>query len=536
VGPPLAACRVAVQPLVLAVGADVGVDPGGSEGCVVFPNNTSTTDSAEYLLVPQASTTMPDYRTSFRLTGGVTIMAAPPVAALYQAAPLSPAQQFHNALRLMERDRSFPLPGGVAAQANLAAPLVAGAPPVVGDFRQFKVLSNLLNATQFQMVGARVKSVGQHVAIYVDTLAPPGGLTTPDYDKLRSDFDTLLYAIDTTAFGRESDIDANGIVVVLMSNVINKLVTAADCVSSGYVAGFFFGADLDPRSRTSWNNGEVFYSIVADPSGTVSCPHSVTQVNNVIPVTFIHEFQHMISYNQHVLLRSGFPEDLWLNEGMSHYAEERGGRAYLQAGDSATFCLYARGDLYNFGQYVMSPGTHALVDTSGIGQLPERGAAWAFVRFLVDQFAADTSLAAADAFTRQLDRTSLTGTNNAATVTGQTFATLARRWVLANWASDLSGFGTPATMRYKKWAFRTAYPTMYASCSAALPSTYPLSAPGLAGGSISVSGTMYAGSAGAYVRALQAPGAGGFALLLSDANGGQLQSTVAPRLNVLRIR
>src|SRR6185295_12325524 len=127
----------------------------------------------------------------------------------------------------------------------------------------------------------------------------------------------------------ESDIDGNGLVVVLMSNVINKLVSASECISSGYVAGFFFGADLDPRSRTSWNNGEVFYSMVADPGATLSCAHSVAQVNNVIPVTFIHEFQHMISFNQHVLIRSGFAEDLWLNEGMSHYAEERGGRAYL---------------------------------------------------------------------------------------------------------------------------------------------------------------------------------------------------------------
>jgi hypothetical protein len=177
-----------------------------------------------------------------------------------------------------------------------------------------------------------------------------------------------------------------------------------------------------------------------------------------------------------------------------------------------------------------------MVDTSGYGSLPNRGVAWAFVRFLVDQFGSDTTLVAADAFTRQMDRTSLTGTANVSQVTGQTFATLARRWTFANWVSDLPGFAAPANMRYKKWAFRAAYPALYASCSAALPSTYPLAAPGVAGGNINVSGTMYAGSAGAYVRALQGPGAGGFALLFSDANGGQILPTVAPRLNVLRIR
>ena len=34
----------------------------------------------------------------------------------------------------------------------------------------------------------------------------------------------------------------------------------------------------------------------------------------------------MISFNQHVLVRDGDAEDTWLNEGLSHYAEELGGR------------------------------------------------------------------------------------------------------------------------------------------------------------------------------------------------------------------
>src|SRR2546425_9583032 len=35
-----------------------------------------------------------------------------------------------------------------------------------------------------------------------------------------------------------------------------------------------------------------------------------------------HEFQHMISYNHHVLERRGDPEILWLNEALSHRSEE----------------------------------------------------------------------------------------------------------------------------------------------------------------------------------------------------------------------
>jgi len=41
-----------------------------------------------------------------------------------------------------------------------------------------------------------------------------------------------------------------------------------------------------------------------------------------VPVTFIHEFQHMISFNQHVLVGNSVNgEVLWLNEGFSHYAK-----------------------------------------------------------------------------------------------------------------------------------------------------------------------------------------------------------------------
>ena len=92
------------------------------------------------------------------------------------------------------------------------------------------------------------------------------------------------------------------------------------------VAGFFFAGDLDPTTASQFNHGEIFYSVVADPDSTLSCAHSAAQVNNLTPVSFVLEFQHMISFNQHVLLRGGTTEATWLNEGISHFAEEVAGR------------------------------------------------------------------------------------------------------------------------------------------------------------------------------------------------------------------
>ncbi len=185
----------------------------------------------------------------------------------------------------MEQSGVYPLPAGATAGAAPAGAAVQSAGPgdTVGNPRTFKVLANLTNPNMFTTVNATARSVGQHVIVYVDNAAPANGLTTADYDKLRSDFDTLLYAADTVAFGRESDIDGNGRVIVLMSNVVNRLVTASQCIRQRLRRGIFLRGRYRPGTRTQWNNGEVFYTVVADPSATLSCAHSVTQVNRVDP-------------------------------------------------------------------------------------------------------------------------------------------------------------------------------------------------------------------------------------------------------------
>src|SRR6266702_8426552 len=197
-----------------------------------------------------------------------------------------------------------------------------------------------------------------------------------------------------------------------MTNTVNKLVTAAQCNADGFVAGFFFGADLDPayQNDSRSNKGEVFYSIVADPAGTLSCPHPASDLQRFVPVTFIHEFQHMISFNQHVLVRGGTGEVLWLNEGFSHYAEELGGRSYAVTPDAqVTMCLtgsiecrFYAGDLLDAYDYLDSTSTHFLLPTAGIGTLAERGAAWLFVRYVVDKYSAVSTMASWDTLTRSL--------------------------------------------------------------------------------------------------------------------------------------
>src|SRR5437867_537843 len=174
------------------------------------------------------------------LTSGCTVF--PPSAS---PAELSPADQFHLFLRQAERSRAYTAPPRqprATIQASLQGPIP---PSDSGTNRTFKVCGNL-KCDSLPTVRATLMKLGQHIAIYVDSAAPQPGLSQIDLDTLRAVFDTRLYEIDTTAFGRESDIDANGVVIVLMTNKVNQLVTAADCTSKGFVAGYFFGADIDP--------------------------------------------------------------------------------------------------------------------------------------------------------------------------------------------------------------------------------------------------------------------------------------------------
>ena len=374
-----------------------------------------------------------------------------------------------------------------------------------------------------------MQSVGAHVAIYQDTLAPPGGLTVADFDTLKQVFDSRLYPIDTAAFGSVSDIDANSVVIVLMTGVVNSLVSASLCQSSGFPAGFFYPGDLDPTVSQQFNHGEIFYTIVADSSGTLSCPHSRTDVKQLAPTSFAHEFQHMINYVQHVLVRSGPAEEGWLDEGLSKYAEELAGRSYLTGAvpDQATFNRYTLNDLLDAYHYLAAPGNFVALfphDDAGSGN---NGACWLFTRYLADQFGAGITL--------KLAETASTGAANVAAQTGQSFATLVSRWALANWVSDLPGFTPAPELRYTSWSFRSTYQSLNSQYPASFPAPFPLVPTVSAATAVNVSGTLRSGT-GLYHRALQGPGGTAFSLLFSTDGSTPLPTAVVPRLTVIRIR
>jgi hypothetical protein len=530
-GPPLDCTQASLR--VLAVGEHVVIDPSQDGACVRLPAPSS--GGAEHLYVPLATAsneTNSGVSGPYLVTGGAPVLASARVAPILSPrlsafqSPLTP-EAFHAMLRARERALSQSPSAALFNQGRIST--AAAVPPVLNEVRNFQVCATSA-CTSFVQTSATALSIGQRVAIFVDDSAPSGGYTTSQLDNVRNLFDQFLYPIDTTAFGRESDIDGNGVVVVLLTQHVNAL--SPDCNSTGRVIlGYFFGADLLPRSASNpgSNEAEVFYGLVPDSSNT-QCDITQAFARSHLPATFIHEFQHMISYNQHVLIRGGSAEDTWLNEGLSHFAEELGGRLVPDVecpNSSSCFDEFIRGDLDNAFGYLASPEDFFLIEPgNSTGGLEERGANWLLVRWLADHFAADTILGTD--LTHRLDATAQTGGTNVEAQTGEDFSKLVGEWQLANYLDDLPGFAEPtARLRYRSWNFRQQ--------AAAQGLSYPLVPDSTSGVDYSHSGLLRAGS-GRHVRVVQPASAGSVDLTLTDPAGAALSTTLEPRIALVRVR
>ena len=513
----------ATGPVRLAVGDYAVIDPVAVAGCARFP--AAGLDSVTYLLAPQLVTGTADDSTTYRLLGD-SALAAPAVAPGIPAT-LPFGIRFHDYLRRLEAGYAgLPRPA-TAPGAPAEGPQVALSP---GGRRTFRVCNIVTcsKAEDFTQVTAILRYVGKHAAIYQDLVAPADGFTDQDFQTLGEVFDSDLYGLGTKAFGVESDVDANGIVFILFTPVVNRLTPKESC-SQSFVTGFFYAIDIDPafRKDSRSNQAEVFYAIVPDPQQAVTCRFSVNTVRRLVPVTFVHEFQHMISYYQHVMLRAGTSEALWLNEAMSHLAEELGGFHFLAQGDTSRFSEFVLGNLFNAYKYLKDPGAHFLFFKSGTGTLEERGAAWLLLRWVADQFGGDV--------TRRLSETGLTGAANIAAATGEPVATLLPQWLLANYVSDLPGFTAPGRLTYRTWSFRRTYADLNRQSPSNFDRPFPLEPPVVLGGTFDVSDVLRAGS-GEYFLAVQVAGQKGFGLQFTQGSGAPFPSSVPARLNVIRIR
>lgn len=492
--------------LQLSVAQTARVDCGNGGSTVTLAGN-----GASYLVVAEfAVDQVPDAFVPYRLVSGTALDAsasrsAPPSALSRLGAlstvftpsltsPLTPirpgATQRKFSAALRERARRMVSSGAWRVSARPRASSAAlrtadvAAVPAVGSLRPFSVLkSDAGNA--FTTVNARLAYAGSNVLVYIDTLAPANGFTPAQLQAFGALFDQTLYPIDTAAFGGASDVDQNGHVIMLMSPVVNALTPSVQCSTSGYVAGFFEEEDLggsanDPNS----NHGEIFYSIAPDPTGSVSCAHTASDVGFAVPSTFLHELQHLISFSQHVVVHGGLPEYGWLDEGLSIVAEELGS-VYYERKCPGTACRtdpsqifpdssqgFVSSFLYDSYQYALLPDTASVTLHSDADDgFSWRGGDWLLMRWLGDQMGSGIY--------RKLDESTLIGVPNIEASSGKAFPQLFADFGLSLVTDSLPGFArttAPAADRFVSRNVRQLWNRLYLTSGGAsdIPYSYPV--------------------------------------------------------------
>lgn len=497
---------------------------------------------ARYLLVPQYATQGSEPQQTAYVIGGGSLSAAASFASVREPLAVSLARaerevqgraQRHLDGWLRAQERALP-PPFERVSALRAAALSA----VVFDaVRSFKVLGDI-DGGSFVTVGARLQYTGANLVIYVDTLTP-APFTDSVLTSLGNLFDNTLYPIDTAAFGPPSDVDGNGKIIVLMTPRVNALVTASQCRASGFITGYFFGFDIGSTDTTRSNRGEIFYTLAPDPNATVSCAHRLDEVERLVPATFIHELQHMISFGQHFVLRGGQDEDVWLNEGLSLIAEELGSRYYedkypppsgrtnpsqLFPDSSQTFI--GSNLEYAYDYLAGSPDT-SITTFKDQGALSERGGAFLFLRWLGDQ--------KGQGIFKALVQTNKTGITNVAAAAGEPFATLFGDFGIAVYTDSLPGIpraSIPARYRFTSRNLRQLFARLQ-SIGAVGPNPFPIVLDTLPAG-VARQETMVQGTMDFYT-VLTSGGQSAASVRFTRPDGRALPAALVPQMGIFRL-
>ncbi|MEO7967000.1 MAG: hypothetical protein ABIT38_24135, partial [Gemmatimonadaceae bacterium] len=343
------------------------------------------------------------------------------------------------------------------------------ATPAVGDII-------LLNAnskdacTNSQKRPARVMAVSSHAIVVADTTNPAGGFTSADFASFAATFDQYIDPTDRQNFGEPTDIDTNGHVILFFTSAVNALTPAK---ANYFVGGFFFSRDLFPLTTSSTglqgcagsNTGELFYLLVPDPTGVVNGNKFTKAFVTSATIGIVaHEYQHLINASRRIYINSAATdfEETWLDEGLSHIAEELlfyartslGPRQDIDATflrSNATYVSVFNEDaIDNFGRvkdYMSAPSTSSPYADND--SLSTRGGAWSFLRYAADQSSATDQ----STIWRAIDNGPAIGLANLTAVFGSTLQQQFRNWGIALMTDNVSG--VDAKYQMLSWDYRS---------------------------------------------------------------------------------
>ena len=502
-------------------GSSLCVAGGASGGeFALVPFNSTLNGSAGTAFTIQATGTAAPVATSLTTTTGSFNLLAGTSLAPSTFSSLALTRALDYRLRQSEARELAPLiPGARAwmrsrqrtatgAIPGLSLSVVSSA-PTIGQLVTLNANANSACSAPDMRVG-RVAAVSNKAIVVADTTNPASGYTDVDYASIAATFDNLVDPTDTKAFGSPTDIDNNGHVVLFFTRAVNELTPRG---STSYVGGFFYARDLFPTTATagfnacaSSNGGEMFYLLVPDPTGVVNGNRFTKDaVTRVAIATVGHEYQHLINASRRMYVNTAASdfEDTWLDEGLSHVAEEllffaetglqprANIGATLLRSSSAYVDAFNNEAISNFGrleEFLAAPSANSpFADNDS---LATRGSTWSFLRYAADHTGSD------DGTTwYQLVNSNTTGLSNLQQVFGSDLASLARDWATSVFADDAAT--TDARYQQPTWNLRSIFGALESN------GAYPLvtTALGASPSTVSVSG----GSA-AYLRFAVAAG------------------------------
>jgi hypothetical protein len=286
----------------------------------------------------------------------------------------------------------------------------AGAPPAavpdgeVGDSRDLRVRDWNAGATcgAYFDITATVFAKTERVIWFHDDANPANGYTQQELQAIAAEFEDGVMDAHDAAFGPATDLDGNGRIAIVITKEVNE--------AGGGLQGFVSGCDFGARtaSNPSSNEGEVFYLLAPDESGTHGPVVTKSEVDAVIPVLLAHEITHIKQFGRRIEADAPIPE-VYHAEGGATFAEEvvgngvEGNEAGQNYGSAVAFNLdgnqsadwYAAAFVDLVFYFGGGPGSQSApeecswlddVDDPCRSRPSFYGVTWSLLRWIADQF------------------------------------------------------------------------------------------------------------------------------------------------------
>jgi len=463
---------------VSGTGICIAGSPGAEYALVAFYGNTDSSSITSIGVTAKGATAVST--PSLVPSSNETLMSA------FQRRPENRFQlEFERRMRESARRELTPkIPAAQEFYRHRPSFSAIPASPTIGSLVQLNA-NGQDNCTNPINITARVVAVSSRAIVVADTANPANGFTNTEYASFATTFDTLIRPLDVATFGEPSDVDKNGKTIIFFTKEVNKLTPRG---SAGFIGGFFYERDLFPTQSTkdlqgcgSSNFAEMYYEIVPDPTARYGDARSKQSVLDLTPATLAHEFQHLINAGRRLYVNNAEDfEQVWLNEGLSHIAEEllyyrvaklaprqniSASTVQASAASVVAFNNYIGDNIGRFEIFIGMPNATSVY--AGNDELETRGATWHMLRYLADHRGSSDG----DVW-MQLVNSKTTGHHNLANVFGADYMTQIRDWATSIFSDDVNGVTDPRFLE-PSWNMRSIFPSLVNSANQPL-GKYPL--------------------------------------------------------------